>query len=516
MDALVILIPLFPLAAALIIASGMMLGLLRDNAQEVFTAELTTYSLMLSSLMAGCLFIADLAGKNQGTFSTGEWLNSDTLAIHFNFISSGLSVRLAALFSLLLSFISHFSIRYLLHNRHFHLYFFILSLCSFAALIGMLSGNALGTLIGLEIAGVGNYFVLSYVFQRPTTSLNALHAFIADRLGHAAFIVGISLIFVWHNTLNWADINALANEFTVGEATGISLCFTLTACAKSAQLPFTLSALRTMDAPLPANTLFFSGFMLHSGVFLVCLLQPIFSRSPFAMAILAILGMCTTVFSYLTGQTQTNAKSILAFSATGQLGLMFIECGLGFFEVASWHLMAHALVLCIILLTPQHLQSLVSAPKHPTTLPFGLYTAALHYCWLNQIIEWAFIKPIRGLAVDLSYFDDHIIDRMMGVPKLTFPTLSSLAHNEIPPLTTVNTAKPSHILITSSGVAGQLTELAATSVHWFEKRFVADSLNRQAVRLSRQLGHTANRCEQIILRPRYLILFVCITFLVAF
>ena len=357
MDALVILIPLFPLGAALIIASGMLLGLLRDNAQEVFTAELTTYSLMLSSLMAGCLFIADLAGKNQGTFSTGEWLSSDTLAIHFNFISSGLSVRLAALFSLLLSVIGYFSTRYLRHNRHFHLYFFILSLCSFAALIGMLSGNAVGTLIGLDLAGVGNYFIISYVFQRPTTSLNAFPAFIADRLGNAAFIVGISLIFVWHNTLNWADINALASEFTVGEATGISLCFTLTACAKSAQLPFTLSALRTMAAPLPANTLFFSGFMLHSGVFLVCLLQPIFSRSPFAMAVLTILGICTTVFSYLTGQTQTNAKSILAFSATGQLGLMFIECGLGFFEVASWHLMAHALVLCTILLSPQKLQS---------------------------------------------------------------------------------------------------------------------------------------------------------------
>ena len=118
--------------------------------------------------------------------------------------------------------------------------------------------------------------------------------------------------------------------------------------------------------------------------------------------------------------------------------------------------------------------------------------------------------------MDLSYFDDHIIDRMMGVPKLTFPNLSSLAQAEIPPLATSDTAEPSLILLTGSGVAGHLTELAAASVHWFEKRFVAGSLNRQAVRLSRQLGHTANRCEQIILRPRYLILFVCITFLVAF
>ena len=67
-----------------------------------------------------------------------------------------------------------------------------------------------------------------------------------------------------------------------------------------------------------------------------------------------------------------------------------------------------------------------------------------------------------------------------------------------------------------SGLAGKLTEWASALVHWFEDRFVLHGVGKDAIHAGRQLGYLANRFEQIILRPRYLVLFVCIPFLVAF
>lgn len=63
-------------------------------------------------------------------------------------------------------------------------------------------------------------------------------------------------------------------------------------------------------------------------------------------------------------------------------------------------------------------------------VPAWVYVASLQRFWLDQITDWALVKPVRGLAHDLSYFDDHIVDRIMGAPAPAIRTISSLAQLE--------------------------------------------------------------------------------------
>jgi hypothetical protein len=273
--------------------------------------------------------------------------------------------------------------------------------------------------------------------------------------------------------------------------------------------------------------------MVHAGVYLIILLRPLFEHAPLAMAVIAVAGLLTASYSYVVGLTQTDVKSSLIYSTSGQLGLMFLECGLGFWQLAGWHLCAHAVVRGYQFLTAPSLMHNVrslSAEPPPHNIPTWIYVASLQRFWLDPITDWALIKPLQGLAQDLSYFDDHIVDSFMGTPAPAIQAISSLAQLEeqligakldkasasvrAPSLRPVGN-KPDNFA-QGSGLAGKLTEWTAAILHWFEDRFVLRGIGKDAINYGRRLGHIANIFEKSVLRPRYLVLFVFITLLVAF
>ena len=119
MDALVVLIPLLPFCAALIIGLGSFSGLLDGEESESTTATIAVWSITLSSLQALLLLFGDLVGKNAGLFSISSWLSSGSLNIRINFISSGFYLYLAVIFSLLLALVSRFAINTCTENLAF-------------------------------------------------------------------------------------------------------------------------------------------------------------------------------------------------------------------------------------------------------------------------------------------------------------------------------------------------------------------------------------------------------------
>ncbi|MGZ5050440.1 MAG: proton-conducting transporter transmembrane domain-containing protein [Methylobacter sp.] len=518
MDALVILIPFMPLTAAGAIGIGHLFGLIRGEANESLTAVIANWTISMSALLALALLGYDWLDKCTGAYLLGHWLDSDTLAVKINIITGELNIRLAALFSVLLAVVAWFSINYLHREAGYHRFFFLLSLFAAAMMMLVLSGNVIGTFIGWEIAGLCSYFLIAYAYERPVAAANATRVFITNRIGDAAFVLGAGLSYAWLDSVDWNTINASTEQLTPGGATALALCFAAAAFAKSAQLPFTPWLARAMEGPTPSSAVFYGAVMVHAGVFLILLLQPVFEYAPLAMAVVALVGLLTAVYAFVVGLTQTDVKSSLIFATSGQLGLMFLECGLGYWQLAEWHLCAHAVVRCYQFLSaPSLMHNVRDLPAAPTAnrVLAGLYLASLQRFWLDQITDWALVKPVRGLAHDLSYFDDHIVDRIMGAPEPAIQAISSLAQLE-EQMIGAHLDNDSDQFAQGSGLAGKLTQWTAGIVHWFEDRFVLRSVDKHAIDYGRELGHIANKLEQSVFRPRYLVLFVFITLLVAF
>lgn len=520
MDALVLLIPLLPFLASIAVGLGILSGVLDGETKESWTAAIVLWGMSMSCLLSMTLLSADFIGVNKGAVHLGFWFASDRLKIPVNFITTGLNVRMAALFSLLIAIVCRFSVNYMHRETGFHRFFFTLGLFCSAMLLLVLSGNTVGTFAGWEIAGLCSYFLIGYAYDRPVATHNAARVFVTNRVGDTAFILGIGLGYTWAESVNWLKLNALAEQLTFGEATGIALCFTVAALVKSAQLPFSSWLARAMEGPTPSSAVFYGAVMVHAGVFLILLMHPIIEKTAFVMILLSAAGILTACYGFYAGLTQTDIKSSLTFAVTAQLGLMFFECGMGWWQLAEWHLGTHAVVRCAQFLTaPSLLHNLKGVPVAPfhsrlSEQPWA-YTASLHRFWLEPIIDWALVKPVGRLGQDLAYFDDFIVDKSLGSPASAINAISSLALMEEQNLG-ARLDNDSDEFAQGSGFAGKLTAWFAALSHWFEERFVLRGIGKDTLHYGRRLGYAANRFEQLILRPRYLVLFVFITFLVAF
>lgn len=520
MDSLAVLIPLIPFISAAIIGLGTLFGLLEGEDSEGLTADIALWTVYMSCLLSLTLLGADLMGKNHGYFSLGLWLESEGLKLPVNFITKGVNVRLAALFSVLIAIVLRFSVNYMHRETGFHRFFFILCLFSSAMMLLVLSGNAVGTFFGWELAGLCSYLLIAYAYDRPVASQNATRVFITNRIGDAGFIVGIGLCYSWTESVNWLTVNTMAEQLSIGEATGIALCFAVAASAKSAQIPFAPWLSRAIEGPTPSSAVFYGAVMVHAGVFLLILLQPVFEKAPLAMAVIALTGLMTAVYGFFIGLTQTDVKSSLVFAATGQLGLMFLECGLGLWQLAGWHLCAHAVVRGYQFLTAPSLMHAIGGNPIRPVLPaisrlHWTYTASLQRLWFEQFFDWALVKPVLRLGHDLAYFDDRIVDRIFGAPAPAIRAISSLAELEEKKIG-ARLDNEADNFAQGSGLAGSLTVWFAAVMNWFEDRFVLRGMGKGMLGFNRQFGHAVNQFEELILRPRYLVLFVFITLLIAF
>lgn len=519
MDTLVVLLPLIPLVAAIVIGTGHLCGVLSGEAGENKTANIAMWANAMACLLALALLGGDLMSRNIGSFSVGQWLGSDNLSIQIIFITTGFPIVVAALLSILLVIVTRFSINYMHREAAFHRFFFILSLFSSAMLLLVSSGNAVGTFIGWEIAGVCSYLLVAYAYDRPVATLNATRVFVTNRIGDAGFILGIGLSYLYAGSINWNNLNDVSTQLTTGTVTLIALCFAVAAFAKSAQLPFTPWLARAMEGPTPSSAVFYGAVMIHAGIFLIILLKPVFEQAPFVMGLLAVVGLMTAVYSFIVGLTQTDVKSSLCFAISGQLGLMFLECGLGFWQLASWHLCAHAVVRGYQVLTaPALMHNVLGNPVKPVSHDIAelrwAYVASLQRFWLDPIADRVLVRPIYGLARDLDYFDDHVVDQIMGAPAPAGHAISSLAQLEERVLS-AQLGRDADKFNLGSGWAARLLEWLAGMMTWFEERLVLQGIGMDTIDMGRQLGYAANKFEKLILKPRYLVLFVLVALLVA-
>ncbi|MGJ0515278.1 MAG: proton-conducting transporter transmembrane domain-containing protein [Methylomicrobium sp.] len=520
MDSLVILIPLLPFGAALILGLGILFGWLAGEEKEEVSVGIALWAVTMSALLALTLSVADAFGMNRGSFNLGTWLQSDTLQISINFLTHGIGPRVAALFGIILVVVLRFSVNYMHREAGFHRFFFVLTLFSGAMHWLVLSGNAVGTFMGWEIAGVCSYLLITYAHDRPVAAANATRVFVTSRFGDAAFVIGIGLSYAFAESVDWPTLNTQATQLSPGEAAGIAICFAVAAFVKSAQLPFTPWLMRALEGPTPSSAVFYGSVMVHAGVFLVCQLQPIFEMSAFAMGSLIVIGLATALYGYLLSLTQTDIKTSLITATTVQLGLMFFECGLGFWHLAEWHLYAHVIVRTYQLLSaPSLLHNIHGTPVKPVNPAlakrYWLYTVSLQRFWLDPLIDCLLVRPIGRLSHDLRYFDDSIIDPILGSPAPAINAVSSLAQYEERKIG-ARLDNETEQFAQGSGVAGKLAEWTSALIHGLENRFMLRGYGKSASDFGRRIGQSANRFEAYILRPRYLVLFVFITLLVAF
>jgi NADH-quinone oxidoreductase subunit L len=114
------------------------------------------------------------------------------------------------------------------------------------------------------------------------------------------------------------------------------------ATGKSAQIPLYVWLPDAMAGPTPVSALIHAATMVTAGVYMIARLNFLFSLSPTACGVIAIIGASTALFAATIGFFQYDIKKVLAYSTVSQLGFMFIGVGVGAYWAGVFHLMTHA------------------------------------------------------------------------------------------------------------------------------------------------------------------------------
>ncbi|ADJ28072.1 NADH-quinone oxidoreductase subunit L [Nitrosococcus watsonii] len=508
------LIILPPFLAAFFIGIGILSGRINGEASEQLTARITLYAAFISLAAVLIAIAIKLLGTLPEYVVLGTWFESGSYRINISFIFDDISLAMGATTIIFSVMVVRFSINYLHREIGYHRFFLVLSLFIGAMLLLVMAGSSALAFAGWELAGVTSYLLIAYNYHQPVPVNNATRAFITTRIGDIAFVIGIFFAFFWIGSIEWNDIASQVIELPRWEARILAACFLLAAIAKSAQVPLAPWLARAIVGPTPSSAIFYGAVMVHAGVYLVLRLEPVFEHAPLAMGLMAFVGLLTAIYAFFCGLTQTDAKSALIFSTMAQVGLMFFEAGLGFWDLALWHLCAHAVFRGYQFLTvPSVMQQ--SQGMRPHSVPQfiarqrWLYLASLQRLWLENLGDWIVVKPIQRLGSDLHYFDNQVIDSAAGlpIPKASSAPMESAARKEYQ-------ADPEVIQV--SGLGGRLIYALADLFYWFEDRLILRGIGEDIVRVGRhRLGSTLNRFEALLSEPRFLVALVIAALLAA-
>jgi NADH-quinone oxidoreductase subunit L len=219
-------------------------------------------------------------------------------------------------------------------------YFAYLNLFVAAMLLLVLGDNLVAMFVGWEGVGLCSYLLIGFWFDDEAKASAGKKAFIVNRVGDFGFLLGIFTLFAATGTVDIARINATSFALPVASAAA-GLLF-IGACGKSAQLPLYIWLPDAMAGPTPVSALIHAATMVTAGVYMVSRLSNVYVQAPGILAIVAIVGAATALWSALIATSQHDIKKVLAYSTVSQLGYMFLGCGVGAFFAGTEHLVTHA------------------------------------------------------------------------------------------------------------------------------------------------------------------------------
>ncbi len=266
--------------------------------------------------------------------------------------------RLSAVMMVLITGVSlviHvFSYRYMQDDRRYIRFFGLLGLLTFVLLSLVTSGHLLWLFLFWHAITWLLPALLAVDETRAASRQGARTTFRVQAIGDAALLLAVVLIYSAFGTwdlgvlfLSLKEAPAVPVLFSgswceVPATTAITWVLILAIMTKSAQFPFHIWLPATIEAPTPVSAMLPAG-IVNAGGFLVNRLAPLYGSTPTALYLLFVIGGLTALIGASTMLTQSSIKRTLVYSTMGQMGYMVMECGLGAFALAIFHLCSHGL-----------------------------------------------------------------------------------------------------------------------------------------------------------------------------
>jgi NADH-quinone oxidoreductase subunit L len=346
MENLVYAIILLPLLGFLIN------GLFGKNLPKMLVGGLATAMVFGSFCIAVGIFMNFNSESQPIIVKAFEWFRVNGVQINFGFQIDQLSLMMIMIITGIGSLIHLYSIGYMSHDKGFYKFFTYLNLFIFSMLLLVMGSNYLILFIGWEGVGLCSYLLIGFWYTNEEYGKAARKAFIMNRIGDLALLIGIFMIASQTNAIDYLSVAENASKFELDGTVIIFITASLFigATGKSAQVPLYTWLPDAMAGPTPVSALIHAATMVTAGIYLVVRSNFLFTLAPTVQDGILLIGFLTAALAGFYALRQNDIKKVLAYSTVSQLGFMFIALGLGAYTTAMFHVMTHAFFKALLFL----------------------------------------------------------------------------------------------------------------------------------------------------------------------
>ncbi|WP_288244465.1 NADH-quinone oxidoreductase subunit L [uncultured Chryseobacterium sp.] len=346
MENLVYAIILLPLLGFLIN------GLFGKNLPKIVVGGLATAMVFASFCIAVSIFLGFNSESQPVIVKAFEWFRVNGVQINFGFQIDQLSLMMVMIITGIGSLIHLYSIGYMSHDKGFYKFFTYLNLFIFSMLLLVMGSNYLILFIGWEGVGLCSYLLIGFWYTNEEYGKAARKAFIMNRIGDLALLIGIFMLASQTNAVDYLTIRQNAGKFELDGSVIIFITASLFigATGKSAQVPLYTWLPDAMAGPTPVSALIHAATMVTAGIYLVVRSNFLFTLAPTVQGGILFIGFLTAALAGFYALRQNDIKKVLAYSTVSQLGFMFIALGLGAYTTAMFHVMTHAFFKALLFL----------------------------------------------------------------------------------------------------------------------------------------------------------------------
>jgi len=383
------------------------------TATERAISRLTALTFSSSILAVATIFWkVGVRGSGAIVVTFGNWFAVSDYHFPLVLMLDRLSLPLFAMTVALAGLVGQFSVTYLHRERGFLRFFLLLHLFTFGSLLAFSAGSFDLLAGGWEIVGITSVLLIAFFQQRTAPVENALRVFAVYRASDIGLLVAV---FAMHHWAATASFDRGLPAVTSAQSTVIGMLLLLAAAGKAAQVPFSGWLPRAMEGPTPSSAIFYGAISIHAGAYLLLRAQPLIAQSRLAAAVVIAIGLGTAIHGTMAGRASADAKTSLAYASLTQVGVVFVEIGLGWKWIAVAHILGHAMVRTLQFLrapsmlhdyhkmhsavggklsrTGQHLDTIL-----PEAAQLWLYRWSLDRGHLDTILERWFVEPLMGLS----------------------------------------------------------------------------------------------------------------------
>nr|AAF77441.1 NADH dehydrogenase subunit 5 [Drosophila simulans] len=296
-------------------------------------------SISLSCFLLSLYFLLN----NMIYFIEWEVVSLNSSSIVMTFLFDWMSLLFMSFVLMIASLVIFYSKEYMSNDNNINRFIMLVLMFVLSMMLLIISPNLISILLGWDGLGLVSYCLVIY-FQNIKSYNAGMLTALSNRIGDVAFLLAIAWMLNYGSWNYIFYLEIMQNEF---EMLVIGSLMMLAAMTKSAQIPFSSWLPAAMAAPTPVSALVHSSTLVTAGVYLLIRFNIILSTSWLGQLLLLLSGL-TMFMAGLGANFEFDLKKIIALSTLSQLGLMMSILSMGFFKLAMFHLLTHALFKALL------------------------------------------------------------------------------------------------------------------------------------------------------------------------